>query len=452
MSASRGTQSVRWIIWAVFLLYLCSQVLGFVRVLPLPLRAGLVLRIVVAVFTYVYFGGSGSKALGWTLTVLLVPVVVGFLARAVGSHGSMAVMWTFFVVTNLPMLGLVLQWPGSFGDRQRAAKRPAAGAAAGTPASRPAAAPLRTSAWPSATKAVEPPADAALKEAIARNGLRPLGNKKRLGFGEDKDCLDYRAQFRDRGSALAYYKAFLSHASKNPPPVLIEVIVAFTPNTIYSEKYSMILPYFNVGAREDYSQWARNAIMSSNDTLRQHSYSAGNSYSYVPSSIGAQGAVIEWTIVAPRGFDPDSPEGQELLVDPPDGGYKEVAIEGRGVALPDKPDPCGPWIGVLFEISAFSEALYGRAATKLLLEIVGLKDLSGCVIHGGDVLPECKYWCNAVHTGSQEQAELIQLAVLESENGKLAHEASSLLTGGEVPVNTLPFQGFVSKDGKYVGV
>ncbi len=283
---------------------------------------------------------------------------------------------------------------------------------------------------------------------IKEKGLRPLGNKKRL-VPSEKGCLDYRAQFRDSASALRYYEAFVKYAGRNPPPVLIEVMAAFTPNTIYAEKYSFILPYFNVGVREDYQKWAKEAILSCNDVLRQHSYCSGNKYEYVPESISSAGSVLRWAILPPKGFDPDSPEAKELLSDPPEMGYK--AVKGEGGDVPEKPDPRGPWVGVLFDISKFEEAWYGRAATKQLMDIVGVQQLAGCVIHGGDLLPDARLWCNAIHAASQEQASLIDAAVKKSSNEKLARDRATVIHGSEVPVNTLPFQGFVSKEGVYVG-
>jgi hypothetical protein len=286
---------------------------------------------------------------------------------------------------------------------------------------------------------------------IAQRGLRPLGNRKRLASVEGQACNDYRAQFRDRASAELYFETFVGYAGRNPPPFVIEVMAAFTPNTIYSEKYCFILPYFNVGVREDYQQWARNAILACNDVQKQHSYCSGNSYEYVPRSIGANGAVFKWTILLPAGFDPDSAEGKELLSDPPELGYNVVNVEGQSQAVPDKPNPGGPWIGVLFDISQFSEALYGRAATKQLFAIVGEMALAGCVLHGGDLLPECRYWCNAIHAATPKQAEEIEAAIANSRNGKLAQDRSPILRGSQVPISSLPFQGFVSGNGVYVG-
>jgi hypothetical protein len=286
-----------------------------------------------------------------------------------------------------------------------------------------------------------------IEDLAIQNRLRPLGNKKRL-VGHS----DYRAQFRDRASAECYYESFFKYSILNPPPILIEVMVAYTPNTIYSEKYAFILPYFNSGAHEDYDQWARGAILNCNDVQRQHSYCSGNDYSYVTNSIGSKGAVIKWTIIPPKNFDPESEQGRELLCDPPEMGFDVVNVEGQGSTVPEKPNPSGPWVGVLFDIGKFDEALYGRAATKQLFAIVSERQLSECVIHGGDLLPDAKYWCNAIHTATQEQADMIETSIIKSGNEKLAQDRPPVIRGQQVPVNSLPFQGFVSNDGIYVGV
>lgn len=291
-----------------------------------------------------------------------------------------------------------------------------------------------------------------LKEIIIERNLRPLGNKKRLVLGGGENPLDYRAQFRDKDSAeQRYYEAFIRFAEDNSPPALLEVMVAYTPNTVYPEKYSFILPYFNAG-HEDYQRWAREAMYHCNDIQRQHSYSAGNDYSYVPVSISAKGAVIQWTILPPRGFDVNSPQAQELLADPYGMGFKAVKIEGEADPVPVQPAPKGPWVGVLFDISKFEGAMYGRAATRELLDMVSVQQLSGCVIHGGDLLPEGRYWCLAVHTASQEQVEYIESVVNNSKNARLAQDTATLIRGQQVPVNTLPFQGYVSWEGMYVGI
>ena len=168
-----------------------------------------------------------------------------------------------------------------------------------------------------------------IKEIVAQRNLRPLGNKMRLLFEEGVGALDYRAQFRDRPCAEKYYEAFVRYAESNPPPVLIEVMVAYTPNTIYAEKYSFILPYFDHDdIHQEYQRWAKNAVMHCNDQQMQHSYCSGNDYRYVPVGISSKGAVIRWAILPPKGFDPESPAAQVLLIDPPEMGYNAVAVEG----------------------------------------------------------------------------------------------------------------------------
>ena len=165
-----------------------------------------------------------------------------------------------------------------------------------------------------------------LNDIIAKRNLRPLGNKKRLTINESYGCLDYRAQFIDLASAERFYFAYVKYAESNPPPILIEVLLAYTPNTIYEEKYSFILPYFDYDADDEYKRWAKKAIYHCNDIQRQHSYCSGNDYSYVPRSISSKGWVIKWTILSPRGLALDSQQALELLSDPPEMGFEVVNI------------------------------------------------------------------------------------------------------------------------------
>ncbi len=132
-------------------------------------------------------------------------------------------------------------------------------------------------------------------------------------------------------------------------------------------------------------------------------------------------------------------------------GFDAVNIEGQGSTIHEKPNPSGPWVGVLFDIGKFDEALYGRAATTQLFAIVGEQQLSGCVVHGGDLLPDARYWCIAIHTATQEQCDMIETSVMKSGNEKLAQDRPPVIRGKQVLVDTLPFQGFVSNNGAYVG-
>jgi hypothetical protein len=276
-----------------------------------------------------------------------------------------------------------------------------------------------------------------------------LGNKKRLTQCEGEDAYNaYFLLFRDKDSAERYYNAFISYGRKNPPPYLIEVMVAYAPKTIFAEKYAFTYPNPRSDTRPKYQEWAREAILTCNDTLRPHS-NTDSKYYALKTNVEV---VYKWDILPPPRFDMDSAEAKELLSDPENGGYPEIKVFGQdGVVIPEKPEPKGPWIGVSFEISKFEEALYGRAATKLLIKIIGEKELAGTVIHGGDILPDCVYWRLGIHTNSDDQARNIEKSISESTEPQLAPQSSRLRRGSEVPINTMPFQGFVSKEGVYVG-
>jgi ankyrin repeat protein len=284
-------------------------------------------------------------------------------------------------------------------------------------------------------------------------GLRPLGNRNRLTQTTPEVSHGYDVRlllFRDRGSAEKYYDLFVDHARVDPPPFLIEVMLLFIPETIFAEKYAVVIPNEQADTRPGYNQWAMDAIRSCNDTLRIHT-STDHMYKELHKYVDV---VYKWRILVPKNFSRSSNEAKELLRDAQDEGFPPLKVVGQeGVAPPpETPKPQGPWVGILFEIASFNEALYGRAATALLLEVVGNKGLTNCVVHGGDILPECRYWCSAVHTSSNKQARSIEKAVNTSIEKHLAPAGSRLLSDSEVPIGELPFQGFISQDGVYVGV
>jgi hypothetical protein len=283
-------------------------------------------------------------------------------------------------------------------------------------------------------------------------GLRPLGNRKRLAqIDEEKsDGYDVRLLlFRDKDSAERYYRAFLDLARKNPPPFLIEIILLFIPKTIFAEKYAVVIPNEQTDIHPAYQEWALATIRSCNSTLRLHN-STDHKYKELHNYVDV---VYQWEILLPKGFSVASREAQELLRDDPDGGFPALKVLGQdGVKPPpEPPTPGGPWVGVLFEISSFEEALYGRAATALLIKIAGGEALGNSILHGGDILPDCQYWCTAVHTSSAEQARLIEQAVLVSKDCHLAPLENRLHRDSEVPIGTLVYQGFISLDGTYIG-
>jgi hypothetical protein len=283
-------------------------------------------------------------------------------------------------------------------------------------------------------------------------GLRPLGNRQRLTQIDEEKSYGYDVRlllFRDKDSAERYYNAFLDQARKNPPPFVIEIMLLFIPETIFAEKYAIVIPNEKTDTRPAYQEWALATIRSCNSTLRLHN-STDHKYKELYRYVDV---VYQWEILVPKGFSRTSKEAQELLRDDPDNGLPALKVLGQeGVKPPpEPPKPTGPWVGVLFEISSFKEALYGRAASALLLKITGGETLGNSILYGGDILPDCQYWCTAVHTSSSEQARLIEQAVRESSDDHLAPVESRLLRDSDVPIGTLVYQGFISQDGSYIG-
>lgn len=279
--------------------------------------------------------------------------------------------------------------------------------------------------------------------------LRPLGNKKRLAQCQGDDNYDaYFLMFRDQESAEKYFHTFTAYARKNPPPATVEVMAAFAAKTIYAEKYVFVYPNPRADERPPYQEWAREAILTCNETLRPHNSTDSK---YIALS-GIVTSVYQWDILLPAQFDPQSADGAEILSDPENGGFPALKIAGTdGVETPVKPNPNGPWLGVLFDLSQFDEALYGRAAMKLLIQLVGPRELAGTVIHGGDLPPDCRYYCLAIHTGSPEQAEKLETLLAAAVHEKLAAPETRFLRGADTPFSILPFQGFVDQKGIYAG-
>ncbi len=288
-----------------------------------------------------------------------------------------------------------------------------------------------------------------IKGMIAGLNLHPLGNRKRLGFVEGKDCHAYLVLFSDQAEAEHYYEAFVSYAHQRHVPFVIEVMVAHLPKIMFPEKYAFVLPYFGAGARPGYHEWAKEAILACNGDLGQRKYTAGR-YGLLQ---GVLGSVILWDILLPSGFDAGTGEARELLSDPPGMGYTEADLASAGKVPLGKPCPDGPWIGVLYDFSKISGPDCGESAVKELLDLAGAHRLAGCVIHGG-VFQE-KYWCIAIHSSSVGHADQIRLAVLgstlEAAGTRLALDITPVLNDAPAEVQALPYQGYVAESGKYVG-
>jgi hypothetical protein len=280
-------------------------------------------------------------------------------------------------------------------------------------------------------------------------GLRPFGNKRRLAKtkSEDDTVLLF---FRSSGNAIRYFETFLKYARINPPPFLIEISVLFMPVSIYAEKFAVVLPNYNTDMRPGYKQWAIDTIRNCNKTIiyrnsQEHSYNELHKYAEV---------IISWDLLVPGDFSMSSQKYQNLLRDESNECFPPIKIAGReGVASPPQfPVPKGSWIGILFEISTFDEAVYGNAATKILINIINKQNIKNCIIHAGDILPECKYWCMAIHTDSDQQLNHIRKAVSESDQHHLAPADKRLVQQTEIPLDNLLYLAFVSDEGRYVGI
>jgi len=153
-------------------------------------------------------------------------------------------------------------------------------------------------------------------------GLRPLGNKKRLGFIKGSTCNASLLLFSASSSAMRYCEAFVQYALQKPPPIVIETMVAYTPKIVYEEKYAFIYPYAGVGAHPGYRRWAEEAILTCNVISSQYSFTAGE-YACLPANVEF---VLRWDILVPGSFDQNSPQALELLIDPPGGGFGFVYL------------------------------------------------------------------------------------------------------------------------------
>jgi hypothetical protein len=289
-----------------------------------------------------------------------------------------------------------------------------------------------------------------MKKIISEKGLRPLGNRKRLAPLSSEDEYNVRMLlFRDRENASKYYRLIIEYAEKTPPPVFLEVILLYIPKNIYAEKYGVVVPNEYTDKREEYKSWYRDCILTCNDTLRvqqptDHKYK--ELHNYVE-------CVYEWAILTPQKFAGEAADFADILVDVEEGSFSALKMFGdKGVtATPEKPNPLGEWIGVLFDISKFDEASYGRASIKLLTETVGKEQLADTVVHGGDMLPDAIYWCVAIHTNSSGQLNYIGKAIKDSGDSRLAPMEKRIMTFPDPSKYMLPYQGFFGKNGEYVG-
>lgn len=288
-----------------------------------------------------------------------------------------------------------------------------------------------------------------IKQLITDNNLRPLGNRIRLALYDSENGYNVRMLlFSSEKNAKQYYQLILSYARYTPPPVFIEIIRIYIPKTIFAEKYGILLPNENNDTEGTYRSWLRDCLLTSNDTLRLEK-STDHQYSELHQYVGC---VYEWTILASEDFSGAADGYPEIWEDNENNSYPALKMKGAKDAImpPKKPDPKGDWLGVVFIIMQFEEALYGKASINLLVEVVGKEKLAGTVLHGGDLLPDASNWCLAIHTASTEQYDEIKKAVSTSEDPHFAPVENRIIELQDPASFYLPYQGYFSQQGEFI--
>jgi hypothetical protein len=288
-----------------------------------------------------------------------------------------------------------------------------------------------------------------VKNLITDNNLRPLGNYNRLAlFGNIDDYNVRLLLFSDNKLTERYYQLIQSYSKYNPPPEFIEMTMVYMPKIIFAEKFGIILPNENNDSEGLYRTWLRNCFLTCNESLRQqvatdHKY--GELHRYVD-------CVVDWTILVPEKFKGSVEGFPDIWNDDPDCSFPPLKIAGNAdsVLPPEKPEPAGNWLGVVFNISRFEEAFYGKASIKILQQVSGKENLAGTVIHGGDLLPDASEWCLAIHTASDEQFESIKNAVTESDEPHFSSKEKRIMKIQHPSSLSLPYQGFFSAQGDFI--
>lgn len=172
---------------------------------------------------------------------------------------------------------------------------------------------LRT---PAAEKKAKPKTKPAVKKQAVqkdiKEGLRPLGNRLRLTQTDDESAHDaYLMLFRDRETMDRYYRCFVAYARKCPPPVVLEVMTAHAPKTLYDEHYAVIFPHPITDQREAYGPWLKEATMTSNDEVGSHNHTSSR-YNALNTNVEC---IYQWEILLPAGFDTEAPENAEYLTE-----------------------------------------------------------------------------------------------------------------------------------------
>ena len=118
---------------------------------------------------------------------------------------------------------------------------------------------------------------------------------------------------------------------------------------------------------------------------------------------------------------------------------------------PEKPDPTGPWLGVLVNQEEFNSYSDADSVETLVLLQAGAQNFFGVTIHGAAISKPVASWCVAVHTASKEQASIIMQRVKELHDMEpRSIFFPEVVAEPEVGLSELPYLGYVSEFGVYV--
>lgn len=154
-------------------------------------------------------------------------------------------------------------------------------------------------------------------------GLRPLGNKKRLTSTHTKEARDaYFLLFGNKERLVRYYDEFIKYARKTPPPIVFEVLAAFAPKIVFEEKYVFTYPNPRVDNREAYQVWMQEAIYFCNDRVLPDNHT---DFQYHALGRHVE-AIYQWDILVPDQFNIFAATAKVFLSDPENGGYPAIKI------------------------------------------------------------------------------------------------------------------------------
>ncbi len=290
-----------------------------------------------------------------------------------------------------------------------------------------------------------PDYSAEVKSIIAKNRLRPLGNKKRLALYGNDNFNVRLLLFSGKNEASKYFRLITAYAQQEPPPDFVEICLIYIPDTIFAEKHGIIIPNEYNDSEGIYRDWLRGCFLSCNGTMRMQ-VSTDHKYGELHRR---KVVVFEWTVLVTAEFTGSAEEYPEIWKDDESNSFPPIKLIGDKDAVipPEKPQPQGNWIGVVFNIASFDEALYGKASIDVLLQAVGKEILAGTIIHGGD-LDDGIHWCLAIHTASDEQYDKIKNAVNGSDDPHFDSIGKRVIS--IYASHSLPYKGFVSVKGELV--